>query len=277
MLAGAGPPPPGADDGRPRPDPRRQVLLRTVDRRLDRSRPVRLAHPPRARRRRGRRGARRTRRVGPHVPRRRPVRLRAGPGPPGPADRTPAEGVRGDRHDRPDDHHEPVLAPGVQGRRVHLQRPHRAAARAAQGAAQRRAGRRARCPHLRAVGRTGGLGVRLREGRPRRPGPLPRGHGPALRVRPGAGPRHPVRDRAQAERAPWRHPAAHRRARSGLRRAARPPRARRGQPRGRARADGRAQHGPRRRPGVVGREAVPHRPERPARHQVRPGPGVRPR
>ena len=33
----------------------------------------------------------------------------------------------------------------------------------------------------------------------------------------------------------------------------------------------------RHRPGAVGGQALPHRPQRPARHQVRPGPGVRPR
>ena len=49
------------------------------------------------------------------------------------------------------------------------------------------------------------------------------------------------------------------------------------QPRGRPRADGRAELRARHRPGAVARQAVPHRPQRPARHQVRPGPGVRPR
>ena len=49
------------------------------------------------------------------------------------------------------------------------------------------------------------------------------------------------------------------------------------QPRGRARADGRAELRARHRAGVVARQALPHRPQRPAQHQVRPGPGVRAR
>ena len=53
------------------------------------------------------------------------------------------------------------------------------------------------------------------------------------------------------------------------------PRDGRGQPGDRARADGRAQLHARHRPGAVGRQALPHRPERAARHQVRPGPPLR--
>ena len=49
------------------------------------------------------------------------------------------------------------------------------------------------------------------------------------------------------------------------------------QPRGRARADGQPQLRPRHRPGAVAGQAVPHRPERAAAGQVRPGPGLRAR
>ena len=49
------------------------------------------------------------------------------------------------------------------------------------------------------------------------------------------------------------------------------------QPGGRPRADGRAELHRRDRAGAVGRQALPHRPQRPARDQVRPGPRVRPR
>ena len=96
-------------------------------------------------------------------------------------------------------------------------------------------------------------------------------------VREEQGLRHPVRDRAEAQRAARRHPAADGRARAGLHRAARAQGHGRGEPRGRARADGRAELHGRNRPGAVGRQAVPHRPQRPARHQIRPGPGLRPR
>ena len=59
-------------------------------------------------------------------------------------------------------------APGVQGRRVHLERPRRAPLRAAQGAAQHRPRRRARREDLRDVGRPRGRRVRRRQGHPGR-------------------------------------------------------------------------------------------------------------
>ena len=65
-----------------------------------------------------------------------------------------------DRAGRRDGHDEPVQPRGVQGRRLHRQRPPRAPARRGQGAAQRRPGRRARRAHLRALGRPRGRGVR---------------------------------------------------------------------------------------------------------------------
>ena len=94
---------------------------------------------------------------------------------------------------------------------------------------------------LRVLGRPRGRRGRPGQGHPRRARPLPRGHRPARRLRQGAGLRHPVRDRAQAQRAARRHPAADRRARAGVHRRARARRHGGPQPRGRPRADGRAE------------------------------------
>ena len=96
-----------------------------------------------------------------------------------------------------------------------------------------------------------------------------------VRVRARAGLRHQVRDRAEAERAARRHPAAHRGERAGVHQLARALRDGRGQPGNRARGDGRAELRAQHRPGAVARQAVPHRPERAARAAVRPGPAVR--
>ena len=74
---------------------------------------------------------------------------------------------------------------------------------------------------LRVLGRPRGRGVRRRQGRPRRARPLPRGHRHARGLRPGAGLRPAVRHRAQAQRAPRRHPAADGRPRAGVHRRAR--------------------------------------------------------
>ena len=97
------------------------------------------------------------------------------------------------------------------------------------------------------------------------------------RSTPRKGLRHAVRHRAQAQRAPRRHPAADGRPRAGLHRRARARRHGRRQPRGRARADGQPQLHARHRAGAVARQALPHRPERSARPEVRPGPRVRSR
>ncbi len=91
----------------------------------------------------------------------------------------------------------------------------------------------------------------------------------------GAGLRPQVRDRAQAQRAARRHPAADDRARAGLHQRARPPRAGRPQPGDRARGDGLAQLRARPGPGAVARQALPHRPQRPDRSALRPGPALR--
>ena len=108
-----------------------------------------------------------------------------------------------------------------------------------------------------------------------RAGPLPGGLQRPRRVRHRPGLRPPVRDRAEAQRAPRRHPAADDRPRAGVHRDARPPRAGRRQPRDRPRGDGRAQRRRRLRAGAVAGQALPHRPQRPERPEVRPGPALR--
>ena len=94
-------------------------------------------------------------------------------------------------------------------------------------------------------------------------------------LRPRQGLRHPLRPRAQAERAARRHPAAHDRPRARLHQRARRARPRGPQPRGRARGDGRAELRAGHRAGAVARQALPHRPQRPARPALRPGPALR--
>ena len=79
--------------------------------------------------------------------------------------------------------HQPVHPPGVQGRRVHQQRPRRAPVRAAQDPAQPRPGRRARRGDLRVLGRPRRQRVRRRQGHPGGARALPRGAGPAVPVR----------------------------------------------------------------------------------------------
>ena len=158
----------------------------------------------------------RARRLRRHLPRRRPDPVRQRRRRPRRAHRPVPQGARRDRPGRPDGDHEPVHPPGVQGRRVHQQRPRRPPVRAAQGDAQHRPRRRAGRQHLRAVGRPRGRRVRRRQGRAGRAGPLPRGRStrsPSTsidqRLRPA------LRPRAQAERAARRHPAAHHRPRAG--------------------------------------------------------------
>ena len=125
----------------------------------------------------------------------------------------------------------------------------------------------------------GPRGVRepRRQGHPRRARPLCRGPGDAGPVRHRQGLQHAVRDRAQAQRAARRHPAADPRPRDRLHQHPRPRRHDRHQPRGRPRADGRPELRARHRAGPVAGQAVPHRPQRPDRAEVRPGPGLRPR
>ena len=72
--------------------------------------------------------------------------------------------LREEQHHHRDGHHQPVHPPGVQGRRLHLQRPLGAPVRAAQGAAQRRPDRGTRRQDLRHVGRPGRRRVRRLQG-----------------------------------------------------------------------------------------------------------------
>ena len=88
--------------------------------------------------------ARRARRRRRHLPRRRPDPVRLVDDRARQAHR-PLQGRAGrDRHDRADDDHQPVHPPGVQGRRLHQQRPLGAPLRAAQGGPQHRPRGRAR-------------------------------------------------------------------------------------------------------------------------------------
>ena len=170
----------------------------------------------------------------------------------GQADLAVAGRAARDRDDRPDGHHEPVHPPRVQGRRVHQQRPRGAAVRAAQGAAQRRPGRRPRREtFVLWGGREGGEYDAAKDIR----AALDR-YREAMDLLCGfvsTGLRPAVRHRAQAERAARRHPAADRGARAGVHREAGAPGHRRGEPGGRARADVQPQHGARRGPGAVAR------------------------
>ena len=125
------------------------------------------------------------------------------------------------------------------------------------------------------LGRPRGRRVRRRQGRGGGARPLQGGLRPARPVRRRPGLRPAVRDRAQAQRAARRHPAADGRPRAGLHRDPRASRLGRREPRDRARGDGRPQRGRRLRPGTVAGQALPHRPQRPERTEVRPGPALR--
>ena len=110
------------------PDPGRPLLVRPVDRRLAGAGSVRRRHPPAPGPGRGRAEAGRVGRLGHHLPRRRrrPVRLRRRD--PRPDPRRLPRGLRRDRHHHRDGDHEHFHPPGLQGRRVHLERPRRCAA-----------------------------------------------------------------------------------------------------------------------------------------------------
>ena len=228
---------------------------------------------------RGRAPARRAGRLRRHLPRRRPgpVRPRRAADAPPDIERFQRRPGR-DRPGRADDDHQPVHPPGVQGRRVHQQRPRRAPLRAAQGDAQPRPGRRAGRHDLRLLGRPGGRRDRRRQGRPGRARPLPRGHRPARPVRRSTGATtsgsrsSPSRTSRAATsccpRSGTRWPSStswSTRDMVGLN-----PEVGHEQMAGLNFAHGIAQalwHG----------QALPHRPQRPARPEVRPGPGLRSR
>ncbi len=90
-----------------------------------------------------------------------------------------------------------------------------------------------------------------------------------------AGLRPALRRRAQAQRAARRHPAADRRPRAGVHRASWRAPSSSASTRRSATSRWPGSTSPRHRPGAVARQALPHRPERPDRHQVRPGPALR--
>ncbi len=90
-----------------------------------------------------------------------------------------------------------------------------------------------------------------------------------LRARPRL--RHALRARAEAERAARRPVPADRRPHARVHRAPRAPGDGRREPGGRSRDDGRPVVPARRGAGALGREALPHRPQRPADRPLRPG------
>ena len=212
-----------------------------------------------------------------HLPRRRPDPVRHRRRRARPADRPVPRGAGRDRPRRADGDHQPVHPPRLQGRRVHQQRPRRTPLRPAQDHPQPRPGRRARRVDLRVLGRPGG-----RRGRPAKDirAALDRyregidllagyvkeqGYGIRFAIEP-----KPNEPRGDILLPTVGHALAFI-ADARARRHGRP------QPRGRPRADGRAQLHRRHRPGAVGGQALPHRPQRPARDQVRPGPRLRAR
>ena len=124
---------------------------------------------------------------------------------------------------------------------VHHQRPRRPPVRDPQGRSTTSTCRRARAPARTCCGAAGRARspARPRTSARRSTGTRRRSTSSAQYVRrPGL--RHPLRARAEAERAARRHPAADDRARAGVHRRARAPGAGRPQPGGRARGDGRA-------------------------------------
>ena len=154
-------------------------------------------------------------------------------------------------------------APGLQGRRVHVQRPRACAARRS----ARRCARSTSAPSWAPRCTSSGAGARA----PRRASPRTRATRSSATARRStcsattssrAGLRPALRDRAQAQRAARGHLPADGRPRAALHLDAPAARHGRRQPRGRARDDGRAVVPPRRRAGAVGRQALPHRPQR---------------
>ena len=102
-------------------------------------------------------------------------------------------------------------APGLQGRRVHLERPRRPARAIAEGDALDRPRRRAGRGGVRLLGRPRGDRGAARQGPARRARAVPGGDRRARRLRGRAGLRAALRDRAEAERAARGHvPADHR-------------------------------------------------------------------
>ena len=176
-----------------------------------------------------------------HLPRQRRLRLRRRRRPRRRPHLAPfRDGAGGDRPRRADGDDEPVLAPGVPRRRLHQQRPRRTPLRDPQGRRPDRPRAPSSAPRSFVAwgGREGaesGAAKDVRAALDR----YKEAFDMLGAVRPRAGLRHPVRDRAQAQRAARRHPAADDRPRAGVHQRARAPRDGRPQPGGRARGDGR--------------------------------------
>ena len=166
--------------------------------------------------------------------------------------------------------------PGLQGRRLHLQRQGRAPVRHRQDDGGDRSRRRTRCAGLRLLGRP-----RRRRGDGAKPPSATPWTGIReainflcrLRRRPGL--RDALRARAEAERAARRHLPADGRPCPGVHRHPRSSGDGRRQPRSRPRDDVGPVVLPRRRPGAVARQALPHRSQRPEDRPLRPGPALR--
>jgi len=180
-------------------------------------------------------------------------------------------GAGRNRHRRADGDHQPVHRPGLQGRRVHVQRSEGARLRAAQDPARDRPGRRAGREGIRLLGRARGHRNRLQQERARGGQALPRGAQLPVRLCARPGLRSEVRAGSQAQRAAQRHLPADDRRHARLHRHARSPGDGRRQPGGRPRAHGRPQLHARGGPGLGRREAVSHRPERSEVRALRSG------
>ena len=165
-------------------------------------RPLRRRHPAAHGPRRGRLPPGRAGRLGRHLPRRRPHPLRLGGGRPRGAHPALQGRPREDGHGGTHADHQPLHAPGLQGRRLHRQRSRRAPLRAAQGHAQPGPGGGAGRPDLRLLGRPRGRRGRLRQGPAGRARPLQGSLRPPLPVRHRQGLRPALRPGAQAQRAP---------------------------------------------------------------------------
>ena len=160
---------------------------------------------------------------------------------------------------------------------VHQQRPRRAPLRAAQDHAQPRPRRRARRRDLRVLGRPRGRRVR----RGKNVGRALDRYKEGLDLLPRTSSTRATASSSRSSPSPTSPAATSCCRRSGTRwpssTSLEHPEMVGPQPRGRARADGQPELRARHRPGAVAREALPHRPQRPARPEVRPGPRLRPR
>ena len=176
----------------------------------------------------------------------------------------------------PDDHDQPVLAPGVSRRWLHRERPRGPPFRASARLRTTSTSPQSSAPAIVVFwgGREGAESgaakdVRAALDRYKEAFDILTAYVIEQRLR------HAFRDRAQAERAARRHSAPDDRARACLHQRARAFRDGRSQPGGRSRGDGEPELRARACAGAVARQAVPRRPQRPARSAIRPGPSLR--